>query len=115
VVEPQCAAERHEHLVGRLVVTAAFEPQVVLGADAREPCDLFAAQAVHSSSGLAGEADVLGLDECPTGAEVLPQFGPSRIHASRIAGIRKERENYRSPGVPLRAMVWCGCSPNRSR
>jgi hypothetical protein len=60
VVEPERAGDRVEDLGGRMVVTALFEPRVVLGADAGEHRELVPAQAGDPAPARDGDPDVLG-------------------------------------------------------
>ena len=49
LVETEDANQRFEHLNGRVAVASSLEPEVVVGADAREQRDLLASQAGHST------------------------------------------------------------------
>src|SRR5690606_38137267 len=53
---------------------AAFEPGVVVEADAGELGDLLAAQAGHAALPVAGDAGLLGGDVAATGGEELPHL-----------------------------------------
>src|ERR1035438_137034 len=59
-----------------------FEPGVVVGGHAAEPCDLFTAQAAGAAPGPAEQPDVLGLQRLAAFAQEVCEFWP--IHNPRL-------------------------------
>lgn len=73
VVEPQHAGEGLEDLHRGVAVTALFQAQVVVGADAGEHRDLFPPQARHTPDPHHRDTDLFGSDELTAGAHVIAQ------------------------------------------
>lgn len=101
IVQSQHAREGLEHLPGRVVVAPPLEPEIVVGADAREHRHLLPAQPRHSTVRAGLDARLLWCDEVSTSAQIRAQ--PVRtlgtLHAldsSRDHG--DKRGSCRSPG-----------------
>jgi hypothetical protein len=71
VVEPQCAGQRFEHLIGHSGGVAALQPLVVLDADAGQRGDLFAAQALDASWPEGRQTGLLRRDPRPARGQEL--------------------------------------------
>jgi hypothetical protein len=80
VVELQYSRDGLEDLHGRVPVATPLEPQVVVGADAREQRDLFASKTRYPTVRTRRESEGLRSDERATRPQVLAE--PPRLLAS---------------------------------
>lgn len=77
VVQPQCAGQSVEHLLGDTGEVAAFQADVVIGADTSEQRDLFPAQSGNSPLVAIGrKAGLFRGDVRATGGEELTHVVP---------------------------------------
>ncbi len=94
LVELQRAGDPVEDLLGDATHVAAFESDVVLGADPREQRDLFAAQSLDAPvAAVGGQTGLLGGDPRPPRGEELADVVP-RVHGFTL------RPSARTEGVP---------------
>lgn len=75
VVQLESVGERVEHGVRDAGGVAAFEPLVVLEADAGEGGDLLAAQPLYPPGAVGGKADLVGCEAGPACSEELGELG----------------------------------------
>jgi len=86
-VQLQHRGQRVEHLRGRMVVAALFQPQVIVAADAREQRQFLAAKARDPAPPARGQADVFRLDELAP----CPKVGAEPVAAVHTANVRSVR------------------------
>jgi hypothetical protein len=83
VVELQDIGDSVDDLLGGVTITSLLESEVVLGADAREEGDLFAAQSGHAPASAGREPDLLRPHQFTASAEEFAE--EVRIaHANRV-------------------------------
>ncbi|GII34393.1 hypothetical protein Pmi06nite_78350 [Planotetraspora mira] len=88
-VQAQRPADRVEHRVGHLPAASLFQADVVVGADAGQLGDLFAAQAGDAAPAVTGETDVLGTEAGAPRPKEVAELGihPSSLGAIPAAGV----------------------------
>ena len=82
--QPQAAGQRRQDLLGGVRAARLFKPAVVVDRHVREDRDLLAAQTPGTAPAAAGQADVLGLQGLPAGAQEVGKVGrgPSQTPAN---------------------------------
>jgi hypothetical protein len=110
VVELEHAREGVEYLRRGVVVATAFEPEVVVRADAGEERDLLSPESRHPAVRAGGQADVLGSDRRASRAEILPEATRilACVHGSTVRASLRARE-------ALSLLVSAGTSPPSAR
>jgi hypothetical protein len=92
----QDPGERAENLRRGVFVTAAFKPQVVVGADAGQQGDFFAAQPGNAAIGAPGNPGLLRADQPPPGTEVAAE----QVGAVRVVHIQHRKSGPGNEGGP---------------
>src|ERR1700746_2119796 len=96
-----------------MFVAASLQSQVVLGADARQHCQLLAAQTRNASARAGNQPDILGPHLLAPRTQVITQRVGLRCHrSSLILSLRVPGTKPVSPTDPRRADGGCKAWPS---